>query len=172
MTVDTGLLIVRLLIGALFVGHGAQKLFGWFGGHGLEGTAGWLESMGIRPGRFAATMAGLAEAVGGLLFAFGFLGPLGGLLIAAVMIVAIVKVHGQNGLWVTDNGFEYPLVTLVTALVVAAVGPGAYSLDHVLRIAFPEPMTFWVGTVVMLVAVAGMLMAAGQPAGRRASTAH
>ena len=106
---DLGLLLIRLVIGLLFVGHGAQKLFGWFGGYGLKGTAGWLESMNMKPGILMALMAGLSEFIGGLLFVLGLLTPLAGLLIAATMFMAIVKVHGANGLWSTQNGYEYNL---------------------------------------------------------------
>ena len=95
---DIGLFIIRLIIGVLFIGHGAQKLFGWFGGHGLKGTAGWLESMNMKPAMLMAVMAGLSELVGGILFVLGLLTPLAGLLIAGTMVVAIAKVHGANGL--------------------------------------------------------------------------
>ena len=70
---DFGLLIIRLIIGITFMGHGAQKLFGWFGGYGLKGTGGWMESIGLRPGVFMAFMAGETELLGGLLFASGIL---------------------------------------------------------------------------------------------------
>jgi putative oxidoreductase len=124
-----GLLLIRLVIGILFIGHGAQKLFGWFGGHGIKGTGGWFESIGMKPGVALALFAGLAELVGGLLFAFGFLTPLAGILIAGTMVVAIVKVHGPNGLWSTQNGYEYNLILLVVAIGIALIGPGQYALD-------------------------------------------
>lgn len=126
---DLGLLLIRLVIGVLFIGHGAQKLFGWFGGYGLKGTGGWMESLGLKPGVTMALLAGLAELVGGLFFAAGFLTPLAALLIAATMIMAIVKVHGANGLWSTANGYEYNLTLLVVAIGVALTGPGAYAID-------------------------------------------
>ena len=62
---DAGLLIARLVFGALMAAHGAQKLFGWFGGHGLAGTAPFFESLGFRPGRAFALAAALSEAGGG-----------------------------------------------------------------------------------------------------------
>jgi putative oxidoreductase len=126
---DLGLLIVRLVIGLLFIGHGAQKLFGWFGGHGLKGTAGWLESMNMKPAVLLALMAGLAELVGGILFVLGFLTPLAGLMIAATMVMAIVKVHGANGLWATQNGYEYNLILIAVAIGIALTGSGQYSID-------------------------------------------
>lgn len=124
-----GLLIVRLVIGLLFVGHGAQKLFGWFGGYGPKGTGGWMESIGIKPGVAMAVMAGLMELIGGSLFAAGLFTPVGAVLIALTMLVAIFKVHGPNGIWATSNGYEYPLVLLAVAVGVALTGAGAYSLD-------------------------------------------
>lgn len=129
---DIGLFIIRLIIGVLFIGHGAQKLFGWFGGHGLKGTAGWLESMNMKPAMLMAVMAGLSELVGGILFVLGLLTPLAGLLIAGTMVVAIAKVHGANGLWSTANGYEYNLTILAVAIGIALAGPGQFALDAII----------------------------------------
>ncbi|MDM5225115.1 DoxX family protein [Cytobacillus sp. NJ13] len=129
---DLGLLIIRLVIGVLFIGHGAQKLFGWFGGHGLKGTGGWFDSIGMKPGVMMALSAGLAELIGGILFASGFLTPLAALMIAGTMIMAIVKVHGPNGLWATSNGYEYNLTLISVAIGIALIGPGRYALDFFL----------------------------------------
>ena len=128
---DWGILIVRVIIGLLFIGHGAQKLFGWFGGHGLKGTGGFFESIGMKPGFAMALLAGLAEVVGGLSFALGLLMPAGAALIAATMLVSIAKVHGRNGLWVTQNGYEYNLVLIAIAVGGALIGAGEYSPDAV-----------------------------------------
>lgn len=128
-----GLLLVRLVVGLLFAGHGAQKLFGWFGGYGPKGTGGWMESIGIRPGVAMAVLAGLMELIGGALLALGLFTPLAALLIVLAMVGAIAKVHLKNGLWVTNNGYEYPLVLLVVVIGIAMVGAGAYSLDALLQ---------------------------------------
>ncbi|PEJ59112.1 oxidoreductase [Bacillus sp. AFS002410] len=130
--INIGLLIIRLVIGLLFVGHGAQKLFGWFGGHGLKGTGGWFDSIGMKPGVTIALFAGLAELIGGILFTLGLLTPLAGILIAGTMVMAIIKVHGPNGLWATSNGYEYNLTLLAVAIGVALIGPGKYALDTIL----------------------------------------
>lgn len=130
--INIGLLLIRLVIGVLFVGHGAQKLFGWFGGYGLKGTGGWFESIGMKPGVTMALFAGLAELIGGILFALGLLTPLAGILIAGTMVMAIVKVHGPNGLWSTANGYEYNLTLLAVAIGIALIGPGHYALDALL----------------------------------------
>lgn len=127
--INIGLLIIRVVIGVLFIGHGAQKLFGSFGGYGLKGTGGWFESIGIKPGVTMALIAGLAELFGGILFTLGLLTPLAGIMIAGTMVMAIVKVHGQNGLWSTANGYEYNLTILAVAIGVALIGPGQYALD-------------------------------------------
>ncbi|PLS02522.1 DoxX family protein [Neobacillus cucumis] len=127
--INIGLLIIRLVVGLLFVGHGAQKLFGWFGGYGLKGTGGWFESIGMKPGVTMALFAGLAELIGGILFTLGLLTPLAGIMIAGTMIMAIVKVHAANGIWSTSNGYEYNLTLLAVAIGIALIGPGKYALD-------------------------------------------
>ncbi|WEZ07059.1 DoxX family protein [Priestia flexa] len=127
--ISIGLLLIRLVIGLSFMAHGAQKLFGWFGGHGLKGTGGWFESIGMKPGVRMALIAGLSELVGGALFAVGFLTPLAALMIAGTMLIAIIKVHGPNGYWATQNGYEYNLTLLVVAISIAIIGPGYYAID-------------------------------------------
>lgn len=124
-----GLLIIRLVIGLTMAAHGTQKLFGWFGGYGPKGTGGFFESIGIKPGVLMAVVAGLGELAGGLLFAAGLWTEVGAALIIITMIMAIIKVHGKNGYWVTSNGFEYNLALLVIALGVALIGAGDYSID-------------------------------------------
>ncbi len=125
---NLGLLIIRLVVGLTFMGHGAQKLFGWFGGYGLKGTGGWLESIGVKPGVLMAAIAGLMELLGGAFFAAGVFTSVGAAFIVLTMLVAIFKVHGQNGYWITSNGFEYNLVLIAIAIGVALIGPGAYVL--------------------------------------------
>jgi putative oxidoreductase len=124
-----GLLIIRVVVGVSFMAHGAQKLFGWFGGYGLKGTGGWMESLGMKPGVMMALMAGLTELIGGLLFTLGLLTPLAGIMIAATMVMAIVKVHASNGYWATQNGYEYNLTLIAVVIGIALIGPGKYALD-------------------------------------------
>ena len=127
---DLGLFLIRLVFGLVLAAHGAQKLFGWFGGYGLAGTGGFMESLGFRPGKTFATAAGLGEFVGGLLFALGFLGPVGPALMLSVMLVASITVHRKNGLFAANNGIELPLLNATAAVGIALTGPGRYSLDE------------------------------------------
>lgn len=131
---DLALLALRLLIGGLFIGHGGQKLFGWFGGYGLAGTGAFMESIGLRPGRQMAALAGFSEVLGGVLFIVGLFQPLAALMIGGAMVIAIAKVHGKNGLWSQNNGYEYNLVLLVLAAALALLGPGDLSLASTLGI--------------------------------------
>ncbi len=124
--------VLRIVVGALFIGHGAQKLFGAFGGGGIEATASAFEKLGMAPGRLHATLAGLAELGGGALLALGLLVPFAAAALIGVMTVAIIAVHARNGIWVTENGFEYNLVLIAGVFALAGVGPGAWSLDHLL----------------------------------------
>jgi putative oxidoreductase len=149
--VNSGFVLVRLLLGGYLAAHGAQKLFGWFGGHGLSGTGGYMESLGFRPGRLFALGAGLCEAGGGVLVILGFLGPVGPGLIVVSMVVAMGAVHWKNGLFVTANGIEMPLAWATCAVAVAFTGFARYSLDAVFGIAINTP---WVVRGVIVAAVA------------------
>lgn len=126
---DTGLLILRVVVGALLIGHGTQKLYGWFGGHGLDGTGGFFRSLGFRPGKPMAAVAGVSEALGGLLLVAGLFTPLAGAAIVGTMLVA-ASVHADKGLWGVNGGYELPFVYAVAAAAVAITGPGSASLDH------------------------------------------
>jgi putative oxidoreductase len=127
-----GITVLRMVVGGLFIGHGLQKLTGWFGGHGLDATGQAFDSMGLQPGKPAATAAGVAETAGGALLVTGFLTPVGASLVTGVMAVAVERVHGRNGPWVSNNGYEYNLVLTAAAFAVAAEGPGPLSLDRAL----------------------------------------
>ncbi len=124
-----GRLLLRLVVGGLFVGHGTQKLFGWFDGPGLDTTAQGFEQLGLRPGRSNAIAAGAAEAGGGALLAAGLETPFAASVLIATMLTAIHRVHAKNGPWTTNGGYEYNLVLIAAALALAEVGPGALSLD-------------------------------------------
>jgi len=132
MFANVALLALRLTLGAVFLGHGAQKAFGAFGGPGFAAASGFIGSLGLRPARFWTALAVGGELLAGLLFLLGLLTPVAGLLVLGTMAVAIAKVHGPKGFFVQNGGYEYNLVLIIAALAVALVGPGAFSLDHLL----------------------------------------
>src|ERR687889_253018 len=109
--VGIALFVLRLVLGIIFIGHGAQKLFGSFGGPGISGFAKMLEQLGVKPARPMAILAGLAEFVGGVL-----------------------TVHQKNGFFNTNGGYEFNLALAGMALTLLIAGTGAYSLDSVLGI--------------------------------------
>jgi putative oxidoreductase len=161
-----GLFALRVLVGLLFVGHGAQKLFGVAGGAGPAGTGQFFEKAGLRPGRIHAYAAGCAEFGGGLLLALGLLTPLGSAMLIAVMTAAILSVHLSKGLWNTGGGFEYNLVLIAVAFALAAVGPGSWSLDSAMNID-------WAGSGWALAALAvGLLGGVGAVASGRFQASH
>ena len=160
-----GRLLLRLSIGGLFVGHGTQKLFGWFGGHGLDATAKSFEQLGIRPGRRNAIAAGVGEAGGGAALALGFATPLAASALTATMLTAIHRVHLKNGPWLSNGGYEYNVVVIAAALALAEIGPGELSLDAALeREHFGPGWALAALTVGTLGALGAYLAATAQPA--------
>ncbi len=157
---DLAFLTLRLTAGALLAGHGAQKLFGWFGGHGFEGTAKWLESLKLQPGHLWALAAGLSEFGGGVLTLLGFLNPLGPLGMIGSMSMATARVHWGKPIWVTSGGAELPVTNMAIATALLAAGPGKYSLDSALGTRLPR----WValpGLALVATAIAAGLGGAG-----------
>jgi putative oxidoreductase len=154
-----GKLALRGVIGPLFVGHGTQKLFGWFGGHGLEGTAGFFEQgIGLRPGKRHATAAGVSEAVGGALLTIGAFTPLAASMVIGTMVTAIRKVHAPKGPWVTEGGYEYNAVLIAGMLALAESGPGKPSIDAA---AFPKLKGTGWALLALGAGVAGSYLATG-----------
>jgi putative oxidoreductase len=152
MSIDTGLLLIRVVVGLILAAHGAQKLFGWFGGYGLRPTGSFLATTGLRPGVLWAFLGGLSEFGGGVALALGFLSPLGGVGVIAAMTTAALTVHWPR-FWMSDNGIELTLTNGLVALGLALAGPGRYSVDAALGIALPQPATLIVGLAAALVGV-------------------
>jgi putative oxidoreductase len=132
MLTNLGLLALRVALGLVFLGHGAQKAFGAFGGPGFAGATGFIGSLGFRPARFWAGLAVGGELLAGALFVLGLFTPLAALLVLGTMAVAIAKVHGPKGFFAQNGGYEYNLVLIFAALALLLAGPGTYSLDHLL----------------------------------------
>ena len=165
MSIAIGLLILRLVVGLTLAGHGAQKLFGWWGGSGMKGWTQGVTKLRIRPARPWAWVAALSEFGGGLFLALGLLSPLGSLAISGAMLVAVATVHLPKGFWNGKGGYEFNLTLIAAAVALALTGPGTYSIDQALGIHLPEPVTLVVGTIALIAAVGATLgTRAPQPA--------
>jgi len=157
MLVSLGLLILRVVVGLMLAGHGAQKVFGWWGGPGMTGWTAIVTRLRIRPAAPWAWVAALSELGGGILFALGLLSPLGSLAIAGTMLVAVATVHWANGFWNTNRGYEFNLTILASVTAVALAGPGTYSLDQALGLHLPEPITLLAATIALVLGVGATL---------------
>ncbi|WP_290650723.1 DoxX family protein [Aquisalimonas sp.] len=125
-------LALRVPAGIIFMAHGGQKLFGWFGGHGLEGTGQWMASIGLEPGLLMALLAGGAEFFGGLALILGLLVRPAAIVLAFTMLVAIFAVHISNGLFISNGGYEFALALLALSVSLALTGGGRLSADTAL----------------------------------------
>lgn len=134
LTTDNSLsgLLMRISAGVIFAAHGAQKLFGSFGGGGLEGTAQWMASIGLQPGYLMALAAGSAEFVGGIALLLGLLTRPAAFVLAMTMLVAVITVHLPNGLFLSNNGYEFGLALLAITGAIVLNGGGKLSLDRLL----------------------------------------
>jgi putative oxidoreductase len=137
--VDVSLLVLRVIVGVIFAAHGAQKMFGVWGGAGLEAT---VQQLGSPIGYLVA----IGEFFGGLGLVFGFLTRFSAASLIVIMIGAIVKVHGQNGFFLRDQGYEYNLALIGLLLPVLIAGPGRFSIGHYL----PLPKSAHTGRPVVL----------------------
>ena len=130
MGTNFGRLLLRVTVGSIFIEHGTQKLFGWFGGHGPSGTGQFFESLGLRPGRRNAIVAGIAEAGGGTLLVLGLATPAAAGAVGSVMVTALRTAIWRDGIKVGTGGYE--VLLLANAVAIADSGPGPVSLDALL----------------------------------------
>jgi len=159
MYVDVALLLLRVVIGGVVIPHGLLK-FGVVGkGGSIPGVAGWFNSMGLRPGIFWAYVAALAEAGGGLLTVVGLGGPIGPGVVAADLVVVLVVAHWNQGFWAGGGkvGWEFPLPIAGGALAIALTGNGAWSLDRLLGLVYPD----WLLPAWLVLMAVGVVLALG-----------
>jgi len=128
--------VLRLVVGSIFLAHGAQKLFGVWGGGGIAGTTTFFSQLGLSPALLLAVVVGALELVGGLLLMAGAFTRVTALALAADMAVAVWKVHLVNGFFLNWNivpgrghGVEFSLALLGALIALALGGPGALSVD-------------------------------------------
>jgi len=126
-------LALRIPAAIIFISHGAQKLFAWFGGFGLEGTGQWMASIGLEPGYLMALMAGSVEFFGGIALLIGLIVRPAALMLSVTMLVAIYSVHLANGLFMSANGYEFALALLAISVALVVSGAGKFSLDNLLN---------------------------------------
>jgi putative oxidoreductase len=122
--VSVGLLVLRLILGATFIAHGAQKLFVM----GLPAISGGFAQMGIPMAGFFGPFVSLVEFFGGIAIVLGLLTRLSGLGLAINMIVAMLTVHLKNGFF-NPNGVEFPLALFGISAALMTMGAGAFSVD-------------------------------------------
>ena len=128
--------VLRLALGAVFIAHGAQKLFGIWGGTGLTGTAAGFSQIGLEPAYAMAILGGVIEFGGGVLLVLGALTVPSSILLTLTMLVAMWKVHLPNGFFLNwtitpgqGHGYEYNLALIGGLVCLALTGPGAFSID-------------------------------------------
>jgi putative oxidoreductase len=158
---NIGLLVTRVIFGSYLAVHGAQKLFGSFGGPGLDTTGAAFESIGLKPGKLQAALAGASEFGGGVLTATGVANPLGPLAIAGTMAVASVT-HRKQGPLAQNGGFELPLTNFAVAVALLTTGPGRLRLGP----ASPRWLTriSFLAGIVLAVSAVRQLLGATPPA--------
>lgn len=126
-----GLFLVRIMLGIVFIGHGAQKVFGAFGGSGLESFISWVATLGVPA--YLGYLAAFAELIGGTMLLLGIYAELGALMVIAVMVGALYLVHLPHGFFIQNNGYEYVLGLIVNSLAIVIGGPGAIALVPIKR---------------------------------------
>lgn len=151
---NTGLLVLRLVVGLLVAAHGIQKLTYRLGGEGLPGSIAEFAGDGFRGGLLTALAAGITQVGAGALLAVGLLTPVAGAGVIGVMLVA-ASTKIPHGPWAPHDGYEYPLLLAVLGGVLAWTGPGAWSLDHV------AGLTPWPVAVAAITTGVGVLSAVG-----------
>ncbi|MGC0367381.1 putative oxidoreductase [Rhodococcus sp. 27YEA15] len=161
--VDAAILVLRVLTGTVVAIHGFNHAFG---GGRLPGAASWFESLGLRHGMVQATMSAVVEVAAGIGIVFGILTPVAAAAVIAVMLVAGIVAHRQNGFFIFRDGYEYVLFIAVTALVIAITGPGRVSVDAALGIVMAGWAGFGVALGLAVVGVAALLGATYRPVAR------
>lgn len=141
--INFALLALRVCAGLSMAMHGYGH---FFRGGRIAGAGRWFESIGMRHGLFNAWLASITEVVAGIGFALGLFTTLDAAGFVGLLFVAVWTVHRFNGFFVLKEGWEYVTNLMVLAVCVAIIGPGEWSLDHVLSI--DDKLDGWVGLAI------------------------
>ena len=136
-SVNMALLILRVTVGAVFLAHGINHIYG---GGKIAGTARWFESLGMKPGILHAWMASLVEVAAGAALVLGLFTPIAAAGVVGVMLVAFITNHMKNGFFIfrPGEGYEYVMTLTLVAVAIGTIGPGQWSIDgHIERAAGP-----------------------------------
>ena len=152
MSIDSAILILRLVVGLTISAHGAQKLFGWFGYSGIDGSLKMTKRLRLRPTLFWALMSGLTEFGGGIFMTFGLASPLGAFAVIAAMLMVIITAHWPRS-FNSHRDLEFPLVILAVALATAISGSSANSLDALFGLSLPESITLIGGFILVITGI-------------------
>jgi len=163
MSVDIGILVIRMLFGIAMCIHGTQKLIGWFGGYGIGETGAFFEGLGFRPGVGFAAAVGISELGGGILLAFGLFTPFGAALVLMSMLLAIASAQSNNRFFTIATEIELPLFYAVSAIGIAFTGGGAFSLDAKFGFTFLGELHFVEGVLVFAVVATALALGLRRP---------
>lgn len=164
-TTDLALLLLRVSVGGLLAGHGAQKLFGAYGGPGVEGTTRTMGSLGLRPARPMALAAGASELGAGVLTTAGLLGPIGPLAGIGAMTVASTTAHAGKPIWAQKGGAELPLTNMAVLGALLLAGHGHLALDRILGIRVPRLLA--IPALSAIAMMAAVIVTDRSPGGRQ-----
>jgi putative oxidoreductase len=165
ISLNLGLLILRVVVGLTLAAHGAQKAFGWFEGPGFGKLHQGFKAQGYKPSALWTVLVILGELGGGLSLAFGFLTALGAAGVFAGMLMALIKAHWKNGFWNGKNGIEFTLVLSTVGFIIGLTGPGTFALDTLLGGGLANPILFIILAVIgIIVDVIGVFITRPAPA--------
>jgi putative oxidoreductase len=159
-TGDYGILLVRIVLGAIMLMHAWNH---WFGGGRIAGTARWFESLGLRPGAVHAWSSVGSEIAAGAGLILGLFTPLACAAGVGTMVVAGLVAHRPNGFFIFRDGYEYVLLIAATSLGIALIGPGRISLDHVLGIQISGGVGFAIAAIAGIGGSALLLATSWRP---------
>ncbi|MER5931978.1 DoxX family protein [Streptomyces sp. NPDC002054] len=153
---DVGLPVLRIVLGAIMVVHGTQKLFKWFDGGGIKGTGAFFTKAGYPAGEAMAAIAGLTETLGGLGLILGLVTPLAAAGIVGVMINAIAV--NWTGHLIGQDGVEFELLIVAGAATLALTGPGRLAVDHYLPVLRNHRLVYGALALVLAVVLAALVL--------------